>query len=68
MLNSRLAKQKDLAGKKAISLREQIADKEQKIKAKTAAYLNNAMEMIDKLAIDGGGGDDTMTPNAEQYF
>ena len=71
LLKSRLAKQKDLTGKKAIALKKQIADKQKAIKDMTAAYLNNAMEMIDKIAIDttvGSGGDDTMTPNAESYI
>ena len=71
LLRNKLAKEKNPDGKKARALRTQLASRQKEIKDMTAAYMNNAMEMIDKLAIDtttGSGGDDTMTPNTRQYF
>lgn len=72
LLRNKLAKEKNPDGKKARALRTQLASRQKEIKDMTAAYMNNAMEMIDKLAIDttagSGSGDDTMTPNAESYI
>ena len=71
LLRNKLAKEKNPDGKKARALRTQLASRQKEIKDMTAAYMNNAMEMIDKLAIDttaGSGSGDPMSKNAESYI